>query len=272
MLTLATIGLAAILVPSPLPPKPASKPIPWSVTPVAIIRTAATVFDPDRKPYLDWLSHRAGLQVLLRFNGPEKIRAFTGLRIIHAGLNTGVNLHVLSPATNTFVLPDRTRLDRMARAAALPGRILPVLLSLPSIKAKVLTRFAGRCSLVVGGHSRLVELKHIQSMRLGPVALPAGLFPRIRLALLHKPKPGTKGLLALQLSGAPDAFESASVVTGHHRISHGSLVLGSLAGPQKILLFLSQPSSPDSELKLHLRSGQKMLIVKFSLRPIKLPQ
>ncbi len=272
MADIATIGLVALLAPASLPPKPPHKPIAWSVTPVAIIRTAATVLDPDRKPYLQWLEHRAGLQLLLRFNGPKKIHAFTSLRITHAGINTGLNLHVLSPKADAFIRPAHTRLGHIARAAALPGRILPVLLSLPSVKAKVLTRLMGRCDLIVGGHIRLVELKHLQAMHLGPVALPPKLFPHIRLNLLHKPKPGKKGLVAVQISGIPDAFESASVVAGRRRLSRGSLVLGSPAGPQKVLLFLSQPLGPQSELKLHLLAGQKAIAVKFSLRPIKLPQ
>jgi|GEM_PF-4120363 len=271
MFHMVTFGVLALLVPPHLPPKPPAKPIAWSVMPVAIIRTAATILDPDRKPYLDWLDRRAGLQLLLRFNGPKKIRAFTNLHIQHAGVNTGADLHVLAPKPSTYFQPLRTRLGRIARAQALPGRILPVLLSLPSTKAKTLTRLAGNCDLIVGGRTRVVELKNLPMMDPGPVALPPDLFTHIRLKLLRKPKPGQTGLLALQIGGLPGAFQSAAVFTGKRLITHGSLVLGSPADTQKVLLFLSRPLSPDSELKLHLLAGQKTIGVKFSLRPIKLP-
>ena len=97
MVGIASLGLAALLIPGAAKPKP-HPPLSWSVTPVAVVRTAADILDPDRKPYLHWLDNRAGLLLLLRFNGPKTIRAFTHVRIIHAGINTGLNLRVLSPA------------------------------------------------------------------------------------------------------------------------------------------------------------------------------
>ena len=270
MVSIAALGLVALLTPVAARPKP-HPPISWSVTPVAIIRTAADILDPDRKPYTQWLDARAGLQVLLRFNGPKKIRAFTRLRITHAGVNTGLNLRVLSPTTGAFIQPTRSRLGRIARHAALPGRILPVLFSLPPVKAKLLTRLAGRCDLVIGGKVRLIELKHLQAMRLGTVQLPAELFPHITLKLLQKPAPRVAGLVAIEIGGAPAAFQSASVTDGKKKISRGYLEIGSPVGSQKILLFLRHPLNSRSELRLRLLAVQKVIGVRFSLRPTKLP-
>jgi hypothetical protein len=267
---MATLALAAFLSPATIKPKP-HPPIAWSVTPVAIIRTTADILDPDRKPYQRWLRRRAGLQVLLRFNGPEKIRAFTRFRITHAGVNTGVNLRLLSPKPDAFVQPGRSRLGKIARQAALPGRILPVLFALPPTKAKVLTRLVGQSDLVVGGHVRLVELKHLQAMHLGPVKLPRTLFPHVNLRLLQKPKPGKTGIVTFELGGAPAAFRSASVVDKGRKISRGYLAIGPPARAQKILLFLRHPLGSGAELKLRLLVDQKIMAVRFSLHPIQLP-
>ena len=270
MVNVATLGLAALLAPAAAHPKPHPR-ISWSITPVAIIRTAADILDPDQKPYLHWLHNRAGLQLLLRFNGPKKIRAFNQIVITHAGVNTGLNLRVLSPKPGAFVQPALSRLGRIARQAALPGRILPLLLSLPSPRAKMLTRLVGHCDLVVGGHVRLIELKHLQAMHLGIVELPTKLFPHVGLKLLQKPKPGVTGLVAIEIRGGPATFRSASVTDGKKEISRGYLSIGSPAKIQKIILFLRHPLSNRSELKLRLLTNQKIIEVHFSLHPIKLP-
>ncbi len=273
MLSLLNVFILPAMLTSPLYPPPPTPPPPpkihWSVTPAAVVRTSAQIFDPDSKPYVQWLNPQAGLRVLLRFNGPLRIHAFMHLHIRHAGINTGLNLRLLAPRPDRIIRPSHTRLGQIARSAAVAGRILILRFALPPAKARSLTRLAGTVELVVGGHSRLVAVPHLSALNNGPVALPH--LPHIHLRILSGVGAKPSRLLVLQIRSLPLAFRSAMIEDGTTRLSTGSICIEPSPEMEKIMLFLKHPLNSQSKLVLHLRTGQKIIRVKFSLHPMPLP-
>jgi len=242
---------------------------PVTVNVAVVTETRGEIIAPDHHPYVAALNPPE-LTVILQVIGKvlKDPHYFYNTQISTADLNDGVALRFLDPGAGILNPVDSPLYRQMVWAGEL-GFPVPLNFATTPLTAKWISHIQGSFDVIAGGKTKEIQIDEVGNMSGQTVAQPDLAQAGITLQILSVP---AQNMLVLKASSPPGAIESVAVMRNGAAINSGYILSRLSDSTSQIMIPLSHTPDAQTELILHVLSGQSTIHVPFDLQNIPLPR
>jgi len=240
-----------------------------SVVAAAVLETRGEILVPDHHPYVTALNPPE-LTVILQVLGKtlKNPHYFCDVQFAAADLDNGVMLRYINPGADALTPVDSPLYRQMIWSGEL-GFPVPLNFAPTPLSAKAINLLQGSLEVVAGGKTLEIHINQVESL-LGQTVVQSDLTQAgITLQIGPAQTPNT---LTLKVDAPPGAVESVAVMENGKAINNGYILEKDSDTASQMLIPLSRAPDAQTELVLHVLSGQATYRVPFDIQNIPLPR